>query len=418
MSNKAKYGLGTVLYSILIMFCTGSLLQAFLLECGFTENQVYLYNAMIQGIQVAVMIFSIFFSDYIKKLTRAVGWMHLSWLLLLFALLFLILNREGNIVVSIIVLFSVSFLVYCVYGLQTVEAYRLPYSIMDIKDYGRVTGIVIGISGAICFVVSLLHTYLVTHFDFYNISIVFFVLSIVCCVGSAFSYFTMKERKILELKQQSAHRGLSVFKNKHTYWLLFPNFTRGFATGVVSLLTVIGFSKGLLNNNIAPYMNVALQVATLVGNLIFAFACRKVSSKKLLVIGTVFFCALLPLSILRGTTIDFIIIYALVQFFLIIINIAIPVLVTEIIPYEQIGAFTAIRMAVFTLGSTVASLLMDLLISGLGYMWLLILASFMQLLCGVGYYIVRKMTKNMVEKAPQEAVGENVAGNETAAKNN
>ena len=56
---------------------------------------------------------------------------------------------------------------------------------------------------------------------------------------------------------------LTIFKNKKMYWLLIPNFVRGVATGIVGLLTVIGFSKGLLNKELSPYMNIALQVATI-----------------------------------------------------------------------------------------------------------------------------------------------------------
>ena len=362
MSNNVKYGIGIILNAIVIMFCTGSVLQTFLLECGFSEKQVYLYNAMIQGVQVVVMVISIFFSDFIKKITKAVGFMHLAWLFFLFALFFLSGNRKGNIALSIGVMFTVAFFVYCVYGIQSVELYRLPYSIIDIKDYGKVSGITTGLSGAACFGISVLYSYLVTNFDFFSISTIFFVLSAVFCVCAFLSYFTMKERPIPVRQMSCKNRDLKIFKNKKMYWLLLPNFVRGIATGIVGLLTVIGFSKGILNRESASYMNIALQVATFGGNLFFAFFCQKFSSRNLLIISTFVFCLLLPFSVVREQTVDFILIYFIVRFFLMIIDVAIPVLVTEIISYEQIGAFTAIRLAVFTFGSAVASLVMDWLI--------------------------------------------------------
>ena len=76
-----------------------------------------------------------------------------------------------------------------------------------------------------------------------------------------------------------------------------------------------------------------------------------------------------------------------------IIDTAIPVIVTEIIPQNQIGAYTSIRMLVFTGAQAVATLIITPLVGVIGYVGLLIFASIMQFVCGIVYYIVAKNEK-------------------------
>ena len=214
MSNNLKYGFHTVFTALVIMFCTGTVLQTFLLESGFSEKQVYLYNALIQGVQVVVMVLSIFFSDLIRRMTRAVGFMTLAWVFLFFAMLFASGNREGNVAVSVAVVFSVAFVVYCVYGLNTVEGYRLPYAIMDMKSYGKVLGVSSAVSGVVCFGFSLLYSFLITKFPYFPITTVFIVLAIIFCALAAVCCFIMKELPSVNESKPKEKRNLEIFKNK------------------------------------------------------------------------------------------------------------------------------------------------------------------------------------------------------------
>ena len=77
---------------------------------------------------------------------------------------------------------------------------------------------------------------------------------------------------------------------------------------------------------------------------------------------------------------------------------ALPVIVTEIIPKEQIGAYTSIRMLVFTGAQAVAALLITPIVDLIGYGGLLIFAAVMQVVCGVVYYIVARARRSLAEK--------------------
>ena len=87
--------------------------------------------------------------------------------------------------------------------------------------------------------------------------------------------------------------------------------------------------------------------------------------------------------------------FLLAYFFRIIIDTAIPVLITKIIPREQIGSYTSIRMLVFVAGQGVAPLLITPVSAAVGNTGLLVFASVMQLICGVVYWwVARKENAN------------------------
>ena len=89
----------------------------------------------------------------------------------------------------------------------------------------------------------------------------------------------------------------------------------------------------------------------------------------------------------------FLVVFFIAYFFRMIIDTAIPVMVTEIIPQEQIGAYTSIRMLIYTAAQAVASLIIMPIVGVVGYTGLLIFASVMQLICGLSYWAVARMRK-------------------------
>ena len=92
-------------------------------------------------------------------------------------------------------------------------------------------------------------------------------------------------------------------------------------------------------------------------------------------------------------------VFFIAYFFRMILDTAFPVVVTEIIPREQIGAYTSIRMLVFTGAQAVAALLITPIVELVGYVGLLIFASAMQFICAIVYFVVaRKRRKEAALK--------------------
>ena len=240
---------------------------------------------------------------------------------------------------------------------------------------------------------SLAYSLLLSKFSYMKITSSFFVLSIVCFILTSVVCASMRSRTVeINKEDQEKNDVIAVFKNKNTYILLLPNFTRGLAIGIFNVIATIAISMDILNETTSSYVNVILQIATFAGNLFFAFAYKKLSTKTVLLFATIGVCIAFPFSLELGV-IGFFCCFTVASFFRFVTDTAFPVIITEIIPKEQIGSYTSIRMLVFTGAQAVATLLITPLENVIGYTGVLIFATVMLFICGVMYYAVARSVK-------------------------
>ena len=388
MSNFRKYNIYQTLYAIGFLFCSGSLIQTFLIKVGFTDGQVYLYNSLIQMAQIIMMIIMIFVADKIKNVKRVIAVGYLS--LVVATVVFLIgsLNPSIEKRPYTIAVFVTSVLSYFGTGFYGILVYRLPYKIIDMKDYGRMLGVTSIIYGPIVFGLSVLHAFLVGKFDYYQTMAWFFILSVICFVLTSIVCFSLRETNGEEHSAKNKDF-VAVLKNKYTYVLLVPNFTRGIASGIVGLITVIAITKGVADTTNSSVINIAIRIAAFVSHVVYVLVCKKMRSSTVLLSAAILFCVALPFSLI-GNFYAFTFVFLAAYFGISIIDTVIPVIVTEIIPEKEIGAYTSIRMLVFTGGSAVAGLIIMPIADIVGYTGLLVFASVMQAICCVTYFIAAK----------------------------
>ena len=370
-------------------------MQTFLLQAGFSAEQVYVLNSLMQVMQVAMMLVLTFLSGKIKRVKMVTSISCLSLSLLTAVFLMGAINPELIKQGYVITVFIVAGVSYVGVGLYTILSYCLPYYTIDMKDYGKMTGISTAIAGGASFLVSLAYSLLLSKFSYMKTTAAFFVIAIVCFIVTSIVCASMREKSVEMDKEKSEQNDfMAVFKNKNTYILLIPNFVRGLSVGVFNVIATIAISVSILNETTSSYVNVILQIATFAGNLFFAFAYKKFSTKNLLLFATIGVCLSFPLSLELGI-IGFFCCFTVASFFRFVIDTAIPVVITEIIPKEQIGSFTSIRMLVFTGAQAVATLLITPLNAAIGYTGVLIFATVMLFICGVMYYIVAKKCKTV-----------------------
>jgi Na+/melibiose symporter-like transporter len=393
MSNIKKYCIHTIIYNVGFTFCTGAIMQTFLMQVGFLPEQIYILNSLMQIMQVIMMLVLTFLSGRIKRVITVTSISYLS--LSLLAIVFLIgaINPELAKKGYIIAVFIVSGISYVGVGLYTILSYCLPYYTIDMKDYGKMTGISTAIGGGISSLMSLVYSLLLSKFSYMKITSAFFIISIICFILTTIVCASMQE-KAMEMNKESNEKNdiIAVFKNKNTYILLIPNFTRGLAVGIFNVIATIAISTSLLNETTSSYINIILQIATFASNLAFAFAYKKLSTKNVLLFATLGVCVSFPLSLELGI-VGFFCCFAIASFFRFVIDTAIPVIITEIIPKEQIGPYTSIRMLIFTGAQAVATLIITPLNKAIGYTGVLIFATVMLFICGIMYYLVAKRVK-------------------------
>ena len=411
-NNYAKYVLSNISYKIGTLFCIGAIIQAFMIKIGLTEEQVYFYNTLMQGIQVVVMFVMLFISDRIKKVKAVAAMTSLSFVMFLLMLIIGALLPSINNVYTIL-FFAISSVCYVGYGIHNILSYVLPYNVLDMEDYGEVTGGIGGIGGIFTFLISILHSFIISRFDYSSSMIIFLLVAIIGLFAAALGCLSMQE---MPSKTNDAPKKdfVKVLRNKSTYILLIPNFIRGITTGIVGVITVIAISRGIITTQSSAFLNVVTQLAILVGSLLFAFTCKKFKVRKLLFISTLFVVLLLPLTVIKKDAILFLVLYGIMYLFMIIIDTSIPVLITEIIPEDEIGGYTSIRMMVFTAGTSVATLLITPITNLVGYVGLLIFASICLLICCLTYYFVATIYKKGSNRNTKE---KNIKENIVQVKN-
>ena len=393
MSNIKKYCIYTTLYNLGFTFCTGAIMQTFLIQAGFLAEQVYVLNSLMQIMQVAMMLILTFLSGKIKRVKAVTSISCLSLSILTCVFLMGAINPELIKHGYVIAVFIVAGISYVGVGLYTILSYCLPYYTIDMNDYGRMTGISTAIAGGVSFLASLTYSLLLSKFSYMKTTAAFFIIAIVCFILTGIVCASMRVKSV-ETDEENREKNdvISVFKNKNTYILLIPNFVRGLSVGIFNVIATIAISTSILNETTSSYINVILQIATFAGNLFFAFAYKKLSTKNLLLIATLGVCISFPLSLEFGI-VGFFFCFTIASFFRIVTDTAIPVIITEIIPKEQIGPYTSIRMLIFTGAQAVATLLITPLKSAIGYTGVLIFAAVMLFICGITYYAVAKSVK-------------------------
>ena len=398
MSNIKKYCIYMTIYNVGFTFCTGAIMQTFLIHVGFSAGQVYVLNSLMQIMQVAMMLVLTFLSGKIKCVKTVTSISYLSLSVLTGVFLMGAINPELIKHGYVIAVFIVAGISYVGVGLYTILSYCLPYYTIDMNEYGKMTGISVAIAGGVSFLVSLAYSILLSKFSYMKTTAAFFVIAIICFILTSIVCGSMRVKNV-EMNREDRERNdvISVFKNKNTYILLIPNFVRGLSVGIFNVIATIAISTSILNETTSSYVNVILQIATFAGNVFFAFAYRKLSTKNLLLLATLGVCVSFPFSLELGV-IGFFCCFTIASFFRFVTDTAIPVIITEIIPKEQIGPYTSIRMLIFTGAQAVATLLITPLETAIGYTGVLIFATVMLFICGITYYAVARSVKQPIGK--------------------
>ncbi|MBQ8908401.1 MAG: hypothetical protein IJY71_07450 [Clostridia bacterium] len=394
MENNKKYYFYSTLYAISLSFFSGSVLQAFLLNVGLEESKIYLYDALINTAQVAMMALSVFFSDKIRSSGRFVAFNCFAFIplcALLAAAGFGLLPANALFLpLAAVALFS-----YASMGINNTVVYRFPYEVIDIRQYGKITAVCGMLSGALTFGLSSLYSFAVAGEGASRVSAVAFSLVILLLLLAGITVLRMKKNPVPT--PPSRGFGTAVFKNKKTWILLIPNFCRGIATGVISLFAVFAVSAGAIPKAYAASLVIVLQLANFCGNFLFYRLSGKAKVRKILLLAACGMCVFLPLSLVFPSTVPVFIFYFLIRFFMIMVDDAIPVSITEFVPYSQIGAFTSLRMMLFTLGQAVSSFFLLLTEGRLPYPVILLLVALFQLVCCLSYFFVARQSEK--EKA-------------------
>lgn len=396
MGNKIKYYVHQVLSSLIILLTYGAVLQTFLIEYGLSEQQVNVYSSVMQIFQVATILLFSKVADRTRNIIKMSALMRLFEIPMIAMLLVLCFFTEINIVWVLVIIFALGLLYNFSMGSRSVIDYKLPYNIIDIRDYGKVTafgGILIGIFSVV-FSLALSLFQSKTEY-FFSMKVVFLVSAVMIFAFVAATALMKQTYKMppLEKKQKT-----NIFKYKPYTHLIIPNLARGFCSGVIGLAVTIGYFTGVIDKTSSSYIVIITSAVTILGCLAYSFISKRVNDAYLHLTLGIATAVLLPLLCLGGT-VFFLVAYSIIFFVKIIVDYSVPVTITKIIDYKIAGQYSAWRMLLHTLGASLSGFVCIPLFNLIGVMPTMILTGLLQLVCGVGYFIY--LRKNPIGKIVQ-----------------
>ena len=137
---------------IILMFVTNSMIQAFLLQCGIAEEKVALYLTTMQIVNAAVTFLLTFFIDRIKNIMKVYSYLTFSQLALYISLIYLCLNQSGSEDFKFFAVLLAGCISNIMTGINGVIGYKVPYHVINIEEYGAVSGrsgIILGVTGTL-----------------------------------------------------------------------------------------------------------------------------------------------------------------------------------------------------------------------------------------------------------------------------
>ncbi len=414
-SNEIKYYIANPLHSCgLALVGTGSIIQGFLLKSGVSDKNVAFFVSAMLVVQMAAMTIMSGAVENMKKMIKVSAALALFQIPLLGLLAYfsfegavtnaptLKLPFLGEFSAVYFAIFGASVLAAVFYGLHGVLSYKLPYKIMDIKEYGRI----LGVSGVFLGLCSTVFSYIISfftntdRFDYFGVMRIFFIVGIIFFVLSFFVASSYRElpKAVTDKKQNEK---INIFKYKPFYILLAPNLLRGFHTGVWGVIMVIGCSSGIIDGQQGAFLSVLLQLALMIGCFIYSRISGRVEDGKLIFVSSLLTAVCAPFMLMGGSSTVFFAIYLIVSLFKNFIDYGVPTAVTKIVDYRCIGQYSAWRMVLHTLGTALGGIAVPYMMDFFGAFATLVIAGVFQALSGFVYYWY---TNIYVKKNPEHRI--------------
>lgn len=392
VKNHLLYYVYSSAYNCVLLLINGTVLQTFMLQSGISESKVSFYFSLIQILQTAIMLLSSRWVENTKNIFVAVSTCILSLFPLTGVVIYICVFEGVPPDTAYILILITSIIMSVGIGIKSVLIYKLPHRIMDIKDYGRVSGQ----SGVICGLVGVVFTGLLTFatkkFEYYNVMTVFSIIGVALLLISITATLCYERKNPQYI--QANNKKINIFKYKPFYILLLPNLLRGFSTGIFSLVAVIGFSEKVLDNTGSALIVTLTQIATIVGCEIYSLFFSRKHNGFITLLSSVIFALIMPISFMGNSKTVFIVCYTLGYVFVNFVNYAIPVIVAGNIEYSCLGQYTAWRMGLHTLGTALGSASVPLLLNLVGGLGTFIVCAITILPCGFSYYFFEKSREN------------------------
>ena len=388
MSNKTKYYLSCIFEQFFLMVTTGAVLQTVLLETGLSPETTNQFTAIQTAVQVGtITVFSVW-SDRVRNLIRSTALLSLTHLPFLVFLLLSCYNRNNGSI-FLVLLFAFGIVYNIGFGIYTILSLKLPYQIMDMQGYSRVSAITGVVVGIVSLAISGALSWLQARFPFFLLMRVAYAVSILALLIRLAVLFRLKLTHNLAVKNRPAQK-FHLLRYKPFSFFIVPNLIRGLCGGLIGMAVSVGYYTGHLNSQSATLLAVITSFVTILGCGVYAVLAGRMTERSILLFASIGVFVFMPLITMFTSTVAFLSFYGLTWFMVVFINYAVPVAVTKIADYDTMGRYSAGRMLLNNAGKMLAGFACVPLFRFIGVQITMFIFAGLQLISGICYYIYMK----------------------------
>ena len=379
-TNNIKYYINSSAKSLVLLFTSGGLVQAFFHQIGFSASQISSYAALTSAIQVIVMILNLVIADKVKKVRKLSAVLNLSPIIFCVTMLTFCTG-----ITSVDTAFKITMFLCTVLnifqGINGVLVYRLVYVVLDMKEYAKIENNALVINGILSISASFLISALSSIFNYTAIMVWGFVASIIFTLASSIAVSSMKENNMSEPESK---KGFVFSKLKKPAFVYFyaPNFVRGLSMGVMNVISVICINSITSNQTFVSGLVTIFSVSSIAGGLLYNTMVKKISTAKMYMLTSAGMLILMPFMVMGHSPLVFGTLYLFVSMFFNIGSIAAAVQATEVVDYYDMGTFTSSRLILMSLGQTISGIIISAVIGKIPTYIILAAGGLMQFMSG------------------------------------
>lgn len=391
MNNYIKYYLRSLLYSISVLFTSTSVIQIFLTELGVDSIPIGIFTSLLSVVNVVTNVVFSASADRCKRVKRAISLFCLPIGCCFFLLIPLCLLQGLSVMTAFLLIAMICLVQMLFISLYTTLEYKLPYSIIDVSDYGRfasINGMICGIGSTIC---GYILSEMLGRFPYYKVLAVGFTVGGVCMllasvINGKLDDSIGKQHNATGNEQTAASGILSGFlkmwDEPNFRRLILPNLFRGFHMGMLSVAAVIAIACDFQMETASRLVTISF-LGSIFGSLVYMKACTYIESRKLCLFGSMIACIGIWMPFCSDNV--FLFLYFVTVLGKIIVDYAVPSQVYKNIPYDIACLYQTWRLIITTAGSVLAAGVSGFFINhNLIFVYLLI-ASVLQLISGICY---------------------------------
>lgn len=366
---------------------SGTIFNSFLIHSGIADSRIGLYSTIVQLTQVFVMLASTGFVDRVKNVRRLYAF-SIGIQSVFYALMFVMSSSFARADTLFTAVTVGGIFVNLAIGLRTVITYKLPYIILDMKKYGRITVTECLLVSVFGMVLSFAANRAFESRPFDNVMRALFFIGCILMLAACMCVLAMQTDTSKIPKQQPKANTLRVLRDRRFYIFALPNVFRGFAAGVISMVVI--FAKDAIHaepeviSGILTRFAFIGQIASLVSYCLYRFISGHVKAKNICLAGCIIF-ALMPLMGILHNSMLYMAVYFIVYIGMGLFAVAIPVIVAENIGFEIAGTYTALRMLLTTAGTALGTYVSGIVAERSSSLVLFTIAAILQVICGIAY---------------------------------